>query len=89
MQLKPASTNGSISDQTNPQRNWSCPTLISTARSLLESTDSDTLSEVVGDAEVAALLAAVDCTDINNPRMYFSWINRVEDRLNVDVMLAP
>jgi hypothetical protein len=35
------------------------------------------------------LLAAVDCTDINNPRMYFSWINRVEDRLNVDVMLAP
>jgi hypothetical protein len=30
-----------------------------------------------------------NCTDINNPRMYFSWINRVEDRLNVDVMLAP
>ena len=30
-----------------------------------------------------------DCTDFNNPRMYFSWIDRVESRLNVDVMLAP
>ena len=30
-----------------------------------------------------------DCTDINNPRMYFSWINKVEDSLDVEVMLAP
>lgn len=30
-----------------------------------------------------------DCTDINNPRMYFSWINKVEDSLDVEVMFAP
>jgi hypothetical protein len=59
MQLTTADSDSSISDQAIPQNDSFDSALVRNARSLLASTDSETIGEALGDAGVAALFTAV------------------------------